>query len=60
MTKQPVSSEMSLGDEVMKRSGELHEATEQLSKSNNESDIDAQEVGNWITTIGRALISIFK
>lgn len=48
------------GDEVMKSIGELKQVTKDLEEATKESETDPEEVGNWITTIGKAILAIFK
>jgi len=48
------------GDKVMKAVGELREATEALEREADDCETDPEEVGSWITTIGKALIGIFR
>ena len=48
------------GDAVMKAVGALDQATQDLKDVNPGADVDPEEVGHWITAIGRALMAIFK
>ena len=49
------------GDAVMKAVGVLEGATADLTSEQSKScKTDPNEVGNWITIIGKALLSIFK
>lgn len=48
------------GDAVMKAVGALDQATEELKGGGVKDDIEPEEVGHWITTIGKALMAIFK
>ena len=54
-------TETDLGDEVMKAIGGLANATSDLkAEQANSSKVAPEEVGSWITVIGKALLSIFK
>lgn len=48
------------GDEVVKQIGVLEEATDHLEQIPVEETVEPEEVGRWITVIGRALAAIFK
>ena len=48
------------GDEVMKQIGVLGDHVEELGKIKHEVDLEPEEVGTWITAIGKALLAIFK
>lgn len=48
------------GDEVMKSIGELKQVTQDLKEATKQHETDPEEVGNWITTIGKAILAIFK
>ena len=48
------------GDEVVKQIGVLTEATDHLEEIPHEEAVEPEEVGRWITVIGRALAAIFK
>ncbi len=48
------------GDGLMEDVGALKELTDLLTKEETECEEDKDEVGSWITIIGRALIAIFK
>ena len=49
------------GDALMKAVGALEGATADLKSEQAKScKTDPNEVGNWITIIGKALLSIFK
>jgi len=48
-------------EEMMKSIGALEEADEQLELSDcDELDIGPEEAGKWITSIGKAIVAIFK
>jgi hypothetical protein len=49
-----------LGDEVMRQTGVLDEAAENLEGEKIVDEVDPEKVGNWITVIGKALMAIFK
>ena len=49
-----------LGDEVMHQTGILDTAADHLSESTDNIEVDPDEVGHWITAIGKALLAIFK
>ena len=48
------------GDAVMKQVDVLKDATDALKELTQNKDGDKEEVGSWITIIGRALLAIFK
>jgi hypothetical protein len=48
------------GDDVVKQIGVLTEATDHLEQIPPEETVEPEEVGRWITVIGRALAAIFK
>ena len=48
------------GDELMKQIGVLGDHVEELGKVKQEMDLEPEEVGTWITAIGKALLAIFK
>ncbi len=49
------------GDELMKQIGAIEKATSDL-KNDKETcqKVDPEEVGSWISAIGKALLAIFK
>jgi hypothetical protein len=47
------------GDEVVKQVGKLTGLAEKLKKDQEDCKVSQEEVGSWVTTIGKALISIF-
>jgi hypothetical protein len=51
---------VSKGDQVMKAVGELKQLTQDLKEVAKESDTDPEEIGHWISTIGKAILAIFK
>ncbi len=55
-----ISSLDQKGDDVMTQIGVLGERSEGLKDPSDEAEADPEEVGRWITTIGRALLAIFK
>ena len=48
------------GDEVMKAVGELKQRTKNLNEVTSDENNDAEEIGSWITAIGKAILTIFK
>lgn len=48
------------GESVLRQIGELNEATAQLEELDEDVTVEPEEVGKWITVIGRALAAIFK
>lgn len=48
------------GELVVQQIGALNEATEQLCEESPVENVELEEVGRWITFIGRALAAIFK
>ena len=48
------------GDQVMQQIGVLNEATDNLEELEPAEAVEPEEVGKWITVIGRALAAIFK
>ncbi len=50
----------SKGDEVLKKVGELTQATETLEQETEICDAEPEEVGTWITVLGKAFLGIFK
>ncbi len=50
-----------INDEVLKDIGSLESATEELNDYDfDDEEIDAEEVGNILTIIGKALLAILK
>lgn len=50
----------SKGDEVMKQVGAVNEAAKALNNSVDDSADEQEEVTGWITSIAKALLSLFK
>lgn len=48
------------GEDVLRQIGVLNEATAHLEELEPEEKVEPEEVGKWITIIGRALAAIFK
>jgi len=48
------------GEQVVHQIGVLNEATDHLEKLGPVETVETEEVGRWITVIGRALAAIFK
>jgi hypothetical protein len=48
------------GEQVVQQIGVLNEATDQLKEECPDEKVEPEEVGRWITVIGRALAAIFK
>ena len=48
------------GDQVLQQIGVLNEATDHLEGLEPVEAVEPEEVGKWITVIGRALAAIFK
>lgn len=48
------------GDQVLQQIGVLNEATDHLEGLDPVESVEPEEVGKWITVIGRALAAIFK
>jgi len=48
------------GEQVVQQIGVLNEATSQLNEQCPVEKVEPEEVGRWITVIGRALAAIFK
>ena len=48
------------GDQVLQQIGVLTEATDHLESLAPVETVEPEEVGKWITVIGRALAAIFK
>lgn len=48
------------GENVLQQIGALNEATDHLEKSDPVETVEPEEVGKWITVIGRAIAAIFK
>ena len=48
------------GDQVLQQIGVLNEATDHLKGLDPVESVEPEEVGKWITIIGRALAAIFK
>ena len=48
------------GDHVLQHIGLLNEATDHLESLGPVEEVEPEEVGKWITVIGRAPAAIFK
>ena len=48
------------GEQVVQQIGVLTEATDRLDEECPPEKVEPEEVGKWITVIGRALAAIFK
>lgn len=48
------------GEQVLQQIGVLNEATDHLGEVCPVETVEPEEVGRWITVIGRALAAIFK
>lgn len=48
------------GDNVMKELGRAESASEALGDDHDVNKIDPNDVGRWITAIGKAVLAIFK
>jgi|GEM_PF-1555049 len=48
------------GEQVVQQIGVLNEAADQLKEECPVEKVEPEEVGRWITVIGRALAAIFK
>ena len=48
------------GEQVVQQIGVLNEATDQLKEEWPVEKVEPEEVGRWITVIGRALAAILK
>jgi hypothetical protein len=48
------------GDNVMKELGRAESASEALGDDYDVNKVDPDEVGRWITAIGKAVLAIFK
>lgn len=48
------------GEQVVQQIGALSEAADQLNEECPVENVEPEEVGRWITVIGRALAAIFK
>jgi hypothetical protein len=53
-------SAVELGDEVMRAIGELDGSGQALGADGDCDEVDPEEVGRWMTAIGKALLAIFK
>ena len=49
-----------IGNEVMKAVGALDEATQKTKADKETCDASQDEVGSWISVIGKAILTIFK
>jgi len=48
------------GENILQQIGALNEATDHLDKLDPVDTVEPEEVGKWITVIGRAIAAIFK
>lgn len=48
------------GEQVVQQIGVLNEAADHLEEVCPKDSVEPEEVGRWITVIGRALAAIFK
>ena len=48
------------GEQVVQQIGVLNEATDHLGEACPVETAEPEEVGRWVTVIGRALAAIFK
>lgn len=48
------------GEEVVRAAGELNATAQEAAKLATETEVDQEEVKNWLTTIFRAIIGAFK
>ena len=48
------------GEEVVKAAGELSAKVKDAAKAATETEVDHEEVKNWLTTIFKALVAAFK
>jgi hypothetical protein len=48
------------GEAVIKQIGALGHQVEELDQLKQEISIEPEDVGSWITVIGKALLAIFK
>ena len=48
------------GENVLQQIGALNEATNHLEEIGSVETVEPEDVGRWITVIGRALAAIFK
>jgi hypothetical protein len=48
------------GEEVVKAVGELSATVKDAAKTATETEVDHEEVKNWLTTIFKALVAAFK
>jgi len=60
MTNIKVTEISDAGEQVVQQIGVLNEATDQLNEECPVEKVEPEEVGRWITTIGRAIAAIFK
>lgn len=49
-----------IGNEVMKAIGRLDEATKKAKDDKNSCETSEDEIGSWLTVIGKAILAIFK
>ncbi len=48
------------GNQVAEQIGALKQLAKNLKQPTDGEDIDPEEVGKWITVIGKALLAVFK
>lgn len=60
MTTKEKSSELPTENQIAEQIGALKQLVKGLKKPNDEEEVDPEEVGKWITVIGKALLAIFK
>lgn len=48
------------GDELMKHLGALDEMRKKLKNTIEDCNISKEDIANWITTIGKVILSILK
>jgi len=60
MTTSEKQNELPKGNEVAEQIGALKQLAKNLKQVNGGEDVDAEEVGKWITVIGKALLAVFK
>lgn len=50
----------SQNDDLMKEVGKLDLLTKELKEATEEEEEDRQDISDWITSIGKAILAIFK
>ena len=48
------------GEEVVRAAGELSATVKEAARASTESEVDHEEVKNWLTTIFKAIVAAFK